>query len=303
MSSPDLRSIARATGGKVVGGQVLAPGPGHSAHDGSLCVSLSATAPLGFIVYSHAGDPFEVCQRYVAERLGLDPDGWKIQSRERWPGPIAAPQTLEEHGNDAERERAKAQWFWRQLKPIGGSIAETYLREARGYSGGLPGTLAYLPARDGYEPALIAAFGLASEPEPGELAIADDSVIAVQLIKLKPDGSGKAVVEPNKITIGRGALGSPIVVAPPNDLLGLAITEGLEDALSIHQATGLGAWAAGGAARMPALAATVPDFIDFATILADRDPSGIKGANRLSEGLRKRGIHHAVTFLNAGGRE
>ena len=48
---------------------------------------------------------------------------------------------------------------------------------------------------------------------------------AVPLIKLKPDGSGKAYIEPNKITVGKGALGSPIVLAPPNDLLGLAIIE------------------------------------------------------------------------------
>jgi hypothetical protein len=88
---------------------------------------------------------------------------------------------------------------------------------------------------------LIAAFGAASEPEPGALAIDDADVRAVQLVKLRPDGSAKADVEPQKIVIGRGALGSPIVLAPPNDLLGLAICEGPEEALSIHQATGLGA--------------------------------------------------------------
>ena len=48
------------------------------------------------------------------------------------------------------------------------------------------------------------------------------------------------------------------MLAPMNDLLGLAITEGVEDALSIHAATGLGAWAAGAASRLPALADAVP---------------------------------------------
>ena len=36
--------------------------------------------------------------------------------------------------DDAER-RDKARWLWRQRQPIVGSIAETYLRIARGYRG------------------------------------------------------------------------------------------------------------------------------------------------------------------------
>ena len=46
--------------------------------------------------------------------------------------------------------------------------------------------------------------------------------------------------------IGRST-GAPIVLAPLTDALGLAITEGIEDALSVHEATGLGVWAAGSA--------------------------------------------------------
>ncbi|RWN58465.1 hypothetical protein [Mesorhizobium sp.] len=61
----------------------------------------------------------------------------------------------------------------------------------------------------------------------------------MHLTRLRPDGSGKAE-EPAKIMIGRSK-GAPIVLAPLNDLLGLIVTEGIEDALSAHQATGLGA--------------------------------------------------------------
>ncbi len=197
-------------------------------------------------------------------------------------------------------ERAKVAWFWNQRRPLAGTIAEIYLRQARSYGGAIPSTLAYLPPRDGYQPALIAAFGPTSEPEPGELAIADHAVRAVQLVKLKPDGSGKSDAKPNKITIGRDALGSPIVLAPPNDLMGMAICEGVEDALSVHEATGLGAWAAGGAMRMPPLADAVPDYIGFVSIIADRDEAGIKGANGLADGLHERGIKCAMTFLDRG---
>ncbi len=45
--------------------------------------------------------------------------------------------------------------------------------------------------------------------------------------------------------------GLPIVVAPVNDRLGLAIAEGIEDGLSVFVETGLGVWAAGSAGNMP----------------------------------------------------
>ena len=143
---------------------------------------------------------------------------------------------------------------------------------------------------------MIAAFGIATEPEPGVLAIADRDVTAVHLTKLTADGSQKTSMLPNKIMVG-SPKGSPIVLAPPNDLLGMCITEGIEDALSAHEATGLGAWAAGSASLMPSLADAVPDYIDCVSILAHGDPAGIKGANELATRLRTRGIGCVVAFL------
>jgi Toprim domain len=98
------------------------------------------------------------------------------------------------------------------------------------------------------------------------------------------DGSGKAGTERDKTMIGR-SIGWPIVVAPPNDLLGLAITEGIEDALSAHEATGLGAWAAGSASRLPALANAVPAYIEAVTIYAHADANGQDGARKLAKAL------------------
>ncbi len=218
--------------------------------------------------------------------------GQRIEDRPRPPRPPV------DRRSDDEREHDKAHWLWRQRKPIAGSLAETYLRQARGYGGAIPATLAFLPPRDDHEPALIAAFGLCSEPEPGELAIDDVNVRAMQLVKLKGDGSGKAEVEPNKIIIGKGALGSPIVLAPPNDLLGLAICEGLEDALSIHEATGLGAWASGGATRLPALANAVPGYIECISIFG-HDDGGRPHAIDLAARLRSRGFEVILKFLRA----
>ncbi len=195
----------------------------------------------------------------------------------------------------AERERitaaerlSKARWLWSKRKPIGGTVAEIYLRQARGYTGQIPATLAYLPPRGEHSAGMIAAFGMAIEPQPGELAIADAGVRGVHITRLRGDGSGKAGTDADKIMIGM-SIGSPIVVAPPNDLLGLAIAEGIEDTLSAHEATGLGAWAAGSASRLPALADAVPRHIEVVTLLVDDDKDGRRHASALCKRLIVRG--------------
>ena len=68
----DARSIAHALGGDVVGrDQVAAPGPGHSRRDRSLSIRLSASAPDGFMVNSHAGDDWRDCRDHVKQALGI----------------------------------------------------------------------------------------------------------------------------------------------------------------------------------------------------------------------------------------
>jgi AAA domain/Toprim-like len=66
---PSLQEIARAVGGEIRGGQVLAPGPGHSAEDRSLSITLSESPP-GYVVYSFAGDDAIECKDYVRAKLG-----------------------------------------------------------------------------------------------------------------------------------------------------------------------------------------------------------------------------------------
>jgi hypothetical protein len=99
-----------------------------------------------------------------------------------------------------------------------------------------------------------------------------------------PDASGNA-----KIMLGV-CKGAPIVISPPNDLLGMAITEGIEDGLSVFQATGLGVCAAGAAGFMPALAPLIPDYIETVTIYAHDDKAGRDNAITLARALKARGI-------------
>jgi hypothetical protein len=204
-------------------------------------------------------------------------------------------QEATERERDATSPRLrKALWLWSQHKPIGGSLAERYLREARGYHAVLPATLGFLPARSRYPAAMIAAFELAVELEPGVIAIGESAIRGVHLTRLKPDGSAKAGTDADKIMIGFSA-GFPIVLAPVNDLCGLAITEGIEEALSTSMATGLGLWAAGCGSRVPALTAAIPSCVEADAVCAYPDKAGQRGAYDLAAGLSKRAIEVRVS--------
>ncbi len=98
--------------------------------------------------------------------------------------------------------------------------------------------------------------------------------------------------------IGMSA-GWPIVLAPPNDLLGLTVTEGIENALSVHEATGLGAWAAGSASRLPALASAIPTYIETVKIIMDDDADGRRHAHELAARLSNRNIEVSLVLLRA----
>jgi phage/plasmid primase-like uncharacterized protein len=189
------------------------------------------------------------------------------------------------------QQRNKARVLFRRSVPSAGTVVENYLR-GRGIAIPLPGTVRYL---DGQHPAMLVPYGVPHEIEPGVLETG--AVTAVHLTLLKPDGSGKADTKPNKLTVASPA-GMPMVLAPMNDLLGLAITEGIEDALSVHQATGLGAWAAGGWSNLPKLIAAIADAAtECVTVFADADDAGQRGARELAEALVARGIEVFVRGL------
>jgi hypothetical protein len=188
------------------------------------------------------------------------------------------------------RRMALARWLWARREPASGTIVERYLRDVRGFGGRLPDTLAMLPGFRDHPPAMIAAFGFAEEPEPGLISVPEYLLAGIHLTKLAPDGSGKAGTEVDRVMIGYSK-GSPIVLAPMNDLLGLAIVEGIEKGLAVHEATGLGVWVAGAAARMPSLADHVPDYVSCVTIFADDDKDGRRHAATMAARLVDRGLY------------
>ena len=257
------------------------PVPSHGRGRGDRSPSLQISdGDSQLLVRCYAGcDPRVVLD--VLRRRGLLNDQAKPTAKPEHASP--KPQASNDY---ARQQHDKARWLWSRRQLITGTIAEKYLR-VRNITCELPATLGFLPARKPeHHPALISAFTLVDEPEPGVLRTLRD-VDAVHITLIRPDGNGKAEVAKPKIMVGR-PLGRPLVLAPVNDLLGLAICEGVEDALSIRQATGLGAWAAGSATMLPALADSVPDYITRVSIFVDADEAGRRYSGELAARLNQR---------------
>jgi hypothetical protein len=284
--------IAHELGGKRTGANsFVARCPAHE--DRSPSLSLTDTGDGLTLWHCHAGCSQADVRDALVDR-GLWPRPGDAGEPVRRARPAPKPK-VKAPAKPSSDNGGKARWLWQRSRRIQGTIAEIYLRAERGITCPLPATLRFLPANDQYPPSMIAPFGIAHEPEPGALAISEGNVMPVHITSLTADGR-KNPDNRNKIIIGR-APGVPIVLAPVNDLLGLAITEGIEDALSVHQATGLGAWAAGSATRMPALAEAVPDYTDCVTIFADGDKAGANNSVLLAERLDARNIHVEIVPL------
>lgn len=182
--------------------------------------------------------------------------------------------------------------IWARRLPLAGTPGERYLRDCRGCPPPYPATMGFLPARGAHAPAVVSAFALAEEPAPGVLAVPGARLAGLHLIRLRPDGSGKASLadgRPARIMLGR-SLGAPIVLAPMSDRLDLFLCEGVETGLSLHLATGAGVWAAGAAARLPALADAVPAYAQSIVIAAEDDVAGRTNARHLRQRLSARGL-------------
>jgi hypothetical protein len=166
--------------------------------------------------------------------------------------------------------------------------AETYLRVERKISGALCANLRYVPPFGCYPPRLVAAFGLPRESEAGKLLLLQPSeIVGVSLTCLSPDG--RKAAGKKKFMLGR-SMGFPIVLAPITNLCGLGITEGIEEALTLHLATGQGVWAAGSASRLLGLAPVVPPNVESVTIAVDDDPAGRRHSQVLKVALLARGF-------------
>ena len=137
------------------------------------------------------------------------PDAATIARRER------------ESKAEAQRKAAQAKRLWDEAQPIAGTVAEAYLR-GRGITCELPRMLRFQgdcwhgPTAKRY-PAMVAAVQGAGLP-------------AVHRTYLRPDGSGKADIEPAKAMLGATAGGAVRLTEGRSRLV---VSEGVESGLSL----------------------------------------------------------------------
>jgi putative DNA primase/helicase len=271
----DLRLLARILGGDFAGHDtILCPGPGHSPRDRSLAVRFEASAPDGFIIYSHCGDDWKDCRDHVRSRLGLS--AWQPSEDDRrhtisWRHvrrrDLATSQRewAEAPTGDDLARIAAARRIWDAATNPFGTLAERYLASrALVLTADLAGrVLRFHPRCPWHDetigrtievPALIVAFR----------ALDGDEISAIHRIALTPAG----------VKLGRRMLGvvrrAAIKLSPVAGTL--AVAEGFESALAAN-VLGYGpAWAlgsAGAVAHLPVLPG-----IERLILLAEHDESG-----------------------------
>jgi putative DNA primase/helicase len=249
----DLRSIACALDGVVAGRQVTAPGPGHSRKDRSLSVKLDASAPDGFLVYSHAGDDWKECRDYVRSRLGLP--AWEPGDEQRRSIPQSHVEKWDFAAIDAEANEGPRAWnedeigrinaarrIWNEGADPRGTLAERYLHDGRNLdlSEGLAGHVLRFHPRCPWRnentgctdriPALIAAFR----------SIDDDSITGIHRIRVdRPERWPKA----DRRMLG--IIHRTAIKLDPLNGEALAIGEGVETCMAAQHYGYAPAWALG----------------------------------------------------------
>ena len=178
------------------------------------------------------------------------------------------------HGDGAGGRSEWAARLWEQSLVAAGSPVESYLA-LRGITGRIPPTFRFQTSLEHRptgtrHPAMIAA----------EKRWPRREVIAIHRTYLLPDGDGKAMIEPNKMTLGPVA-GGAVRLAPAGETL--AISEGIETGLSVLVATGIPTWAALSAGGIKTLVLPPLPIAAEIVIAADHDPVGLSAAYNAAE--------------------
>jgi putative DNA primase/helicase len=235
--------------------------PRYSPDDRSLSVSPSASAPSGFIVFSHAGDDWRICREHVLAALdgqALAPSG-PAQARKPRGGDLWKKIWLHARNPLEHIPRAKR-------RPEQKSCVEKYLN-SRGLE--LPPSIADEVIR--YDPRCH--FG--DEIHQAMIALVrdifTDAGIGIHRTALTPDGlavkrNGKTL----RMSLGTIAGGAIKIDNDADVTMGLVLGEGLETCLTARQRFGRApCWSAvnsGGIASFPVLPG-----IEGLTLLREND--------------------------------
>jgi hypothetical protein len=188
---------------------------------------------------------------------------------------------------DDEKRAAQAKRLWDEAQPIAGTLAEIYLRKARGITCSLPPVLRFHPE---------AWHGSTAKRHPALVAfVSGGGGVSVHRTYLRADGLGKAAIDPAKMMLGATAGGAVRLTQGHGTLV---VAEGIETAFSL--ASGLlrcpaTVWAALSTSGIRGL--RLPDHPARLTIAPDGDAPGREAANALAE--RAHALGWQVSLLPA----
>lgn len=196
-----------------------------------------------------------------------------------------AQREAERKSHAAKRER-QAETVWNEAQPVGGTIAETYLR-GRGITCPLPDTLRFHPE---------CWHGPTAKRHPAMIAVVQGvNGACVHRTYLRTDGMAKVDVDPAKMMLG-GAAGGAVKLT---DTTGpLVVAEGIETALSLASGllcTPATIWAALSTSGIRSL--RLPERLGRLTITPDGDTAGRDAANALA--ARAHALGWQVSLLPA----
>ena len=210
---PDAMHLTLSLGGRWFGryGTLACPVCQPEARPGQNALTL-ADGDKGLLAHcKKAGCDFRDLSTALGVRAGTfaTPDLAAIAQREAY------------RQAEVEKRAQQARMIWDAAVPIHRTIAETYLRK-RGITCALPGTLRF--HADCWH-------GPTARRLPAMVARVDGgATFAIHRTWLRPDGTGKAPVDPPKAMLGGCAGGAVRLSSTPGRLV---VAEGIETALSL----------------------------------------------------------------------
>jgi phage/plasmid primase-like uncharacterized protein len=224
------------------------------------------------------------------------PVGWCASCREKdaiaaalgRPPRVSSSARQQKSAADVQARVGRAERRWRGAEPLLGTIAAMYL-DARGI-GHLIGCVDLRFHADCPHPTSTIERPLRLPALIAAVRDAEGRFVGVHRTYLRRDGSGKALVEPTKASLGVVG-GGAVRLVPIEQVLEvgeLIVAEGIETAASAGLLLGLPAWAAISAGNL-ARGIVLPAGIRRVVIASDRDPAGQDAARAAWFRFRREG--------------
>lgn len=209
----NAHTFTAALGGKFHGRYGTAPCPvcQPERRAGQNALTIADRAVGGLLLHCKRGG----CDfRDILAAAGVTPGTFAA------PDPLAIRETERQRQAEADKRAGQARRVWQEAIPIGGSLADVYLR-SRGITCPLPNVLRFHP--DCWHPT--------GKRLPAMVALVEGGQgFAVHRTYLRTDGSGKVGVTPDKAMLGAVAGGAVRLTDAQGPLV---VAEGVETALSL----------------------------------------------------------------------